>query len=235
MRIQVWGHPHDSTSSSIQLSRSPHLCLLASNAALFRAPTSESHSASHACQICQLTNGRAGWPAEIRIKDSSPGCEHSFNALVKYRAHQESSTSRQQEGRDYARLPGHNSSWTRHYIAQQNTTSDCLATMPSGPGTTRFGTVRYLAAHSPATTSAAATAIHRGPMTSQPCIQCMSSPAANQTPLRHTVTLFSDCIQHRWGRPSDTATNLGNRAAVHTTTTVRLFETLINVVICVLL
>jgi hypothetical protein len=74
---QLCGHPHDGTSSSIQLSRSVHLCLLASNTALFRAETSESHYASHACQICQLTNGRAGWPAEIRIKQGSPGCEHS--------------------------------------------------------------------------------------------------------------------------------------------------------------
>jgi hypothetical protein len=42
------------------------------------ATKSESHYGSHACQICQLTNGRAGWPAEIRIKGGSPGCEHSY-------------------------------------------------------------------------------------------------------------------------------------------------------------
>ena len=79
----MWGHQHDGTSSSIQLSRSLHLCLLASNVALFRAPSSESHYASHTCQICQLINGRAGWPAEIWIKEGSPGCDHSFNALIK--------------------------------------------------------------------------------------------------------------------------------------------------------
>jgi len=39
----MWGHPHGSTSSSIQLSRSLHICLLASKAALFRAPASGSH------------------------------------------------------------------------------------------------------------------------------------------------------------------------------------------------
>ena len=140
----LWGHPHDGTSSSIQLSRSLHLCLLTSNTALFRAPTSKSHYTGHACQICQLTNGRAGWPAEIPIKEGSPDCEAFFNAPIKYRAHQGSSTSRQ-EGRDYDRLPGHDASWTGHCITQQNTTPDCPATMPHGPGTTHLGTVRYLA------------------------------------------------------------------------------------------
>jgi hypothetical protein len=183
---ELWGHPHDGTSSSNQLSCTVHLCLLASNTALFRAPMSESHYASQTCQICQLTNGRAGWPAEIQIKEGSPSCELSFNALVKYRAHQDNK--------------------------KEETTPDCPATMPRGPGTTCLSTVPYLAAHSPATTSATATAIHHGPTTSQPCIECMPSPAADQTPLHHTVTLFSGCSQHRWGRPSDIATNLSNRA-----------------------
>ena len=80
--IYLWGHPHDGTPSSSQLSRSVHLCLLASNTALFRAPTSDSHYASHACQICQLTNGRAGWPAEVQIKEGSPGCEHSLKTVI---------------------------------------------------------------------------------------------------------------------------------------------------------
>ena len=62
---------------TMALSRSLHLCLLASNAALFRATTSERHYASHVCQICHLTNGREGWSAEIRIKEGSPGCIHS--------------------------------------------------------------------------------------------------------------------------------------------------------------
>ena len=111
--VTVWGHPHDGTPSSIQLSRSVHLCLLARNTALFRAPTSESHYTGHACQICQLTNGRAGWPAEIRIKEGSPGCEHSFNAPIKYRAHQDNK--------------------------KEETTPDCPATMPRGPGTSSSG------------------------------------------------------------------------------------------------
>jgi hypothetical protein len=35
------------------------------------AATSDSHYASHAYHSCQLTNGRAGWPAEIQIKEDS--------------------------------------------------------------------------------------------------------------------------------------------------------------------
>ena len=204
----MWGHPHDGTPSSSQLSRSVHLCLLASNTALFRAPTSESHYAGHACQICQLTNGRAGWPAEIRIKEGSPDHEHSFNALVKYRAHQESSTRRKRlrltarprclvdralhhSAEHHAWLSSHDASWTWHYTPR-------LSTLPSGT--------------QPSTSSTAATAIHHGPTTSQLRIQCTSSPAADRTPLCHTVTLFSDCSQHRWGRPSNITTKLGNWA-----------------------
>jgi hypothetical protein len=44
----------------------------------FRAPASETISASHAYRICQLTNGRAGWPAEICIKEGGPGYGHSL-------------------------------------------------------------------------------------------------------------------------------------------------------------
>jgi hypothetical protein len=49
------------------------------------ASTSESHYTSHACQICQPTNGRAGWPANFCIKEGRSGSEHSFNALIKKR------------------------------------------------------------------------------------------------------------------------------------------------------
>ena len=73
-QIDLWGHPHDGTHSSSQLSRLVHLRLLVSKTALFRAPTSDSHYAS---QSYQLTNGTAGWPEEIRIKEGSPGCENS--------------------------------------------------------------------------------------------------------------------------------------------------------------
>ena len=158
--------------------------------------------------ITQATPAKSDkWPAEIRIKESSPDREHSFNALVRYWAHQDNK--------------------------KEETMPDCPATMPRGPGTTHLSTLRYLAPHSPATTSTAAAAIPRGPTTSQPRIQCMSSPAADQTPLCHMVTLFSGCSQHRWGRPSDITANLGNWATIHSTPTVRL-ETLINIVICVL-
>ena len=49
----MWGHPHVSASSTIQLSRTIHLSLslFASQAALFRDPTSGSHYASHACSL----------------------------------------------------------------------------------------------------------------------------------------------------------------------------------------
>jgi len=40
---KVWGHTHVSASPYIQLSRTIHLCLLTSHAALFRALTSGSH------------------------------------------------------------------------------------------------------------------------------------------------------------------------------------------------
>jgi hypothetical protein len=128
------------------------------------------------------------------------------------RSGQVPSTSRRQERRNYIHLPGYDASWTGHHIAQQSTTPDCPATTSRRPGTTHLSGVHYLAAHSPATTSAAATAIHLGPTTSQPRIQCASLPTADRTALRHTVTLFSACSQHRWGRPSDITTNLGNRA-----------------------
>jgi hypothetical protein len=62
------------------------------------------------------------------------------------------STSRQ-ERRNYTRLPGHDASWTGHYIAQQNTRPDCPVTMPRWPGTTRLGTVRCLTPCSSTTTT----------------------------------------------------------------------------------
>jgi hypothetical protein len=175
----LWGHPHTSASPS-SLNNAPTVWLqlllrctnspfLGHQQTALSASTSESHYASHACQ---LTNGRAGWPPNFCIKEGSSGSEHLFIQ----RSHQVRSTSRQ-EGRNYYRLPGHDASWTGHYIAQQNTTPDCSATTSRRPGTTRLGRVRYLAAHSPATTPAAAPAIHRGPTTSQPRIQSTSSPA----------------------------------------------------------
>jgi hypothetical protein len=131
-------------------------------------PTSEKSLASHAYQSCQLTNGRAGWPADIWIKEGRPSSEHSFIQ----RSRQVPSTSRQQERRNYIQLPGYDALWTGHYIAQQNTTPDCPATTPRRPGTTRLSRVHYLEAHSPATTSYSS----------------------------RSVTLFSACSQHRWGK-----------------------------------
>ena len=42
------------------------------------AKVSGTHPASHAYQLCQLTNGRAGRPAQHSIKEASfPSCDHS--------------------------------------------------------------------------------------------------------------------------------------------------------------
>jgi hypothetical protein len=80
----------------------------------FRAPASETNSISHAYQICQLTTGRVGWPAEIHIKEGRPSCGHSFNTRTRKSYIKKEET-----------MPGHNASWTRHYSAQHST-------LPSG-------------------------------------------------------------------------------------------------------
>jgi hypothetical protein len=130
----------------------------------FRAPASETNSASHAYQICQLTNGRAGWPAEIRIKEGSPGCVHSFNTRTRKRR-----------------------------IKKGETMPDSAGTMPRGPGTTPLSTARFPVAVSPATPLASAittTVVHRpvGRASSG-----APSLTPDQTPLHRTATLPFAC------------------------------------------
>jgi hypothetical protein len=201
----MWGHPHNSASPS--LSNAPtgwlHPLLRASKRPFSGVPANGTYSTSHAYQFCQLTTAEQAGQQNL-YKKRAPGKLVIISTL--------SSSTEHIKTRRRKKL---------HPTARSRCLVDRAlhrpATTPRRHGTTRLVRVRYLAAHSPATTSAAATAIHRGPTTSQPCIQCMSSPAAERRPLHHTVTLFSGCSQHRWGRPSDITTNLGNR----TTTTVR--------------
>jgi len=57
------------------------------------------HSTSHAYQICQLTNGRAGRPREVCIKMAT------FPAWDSQRLHQEEATSRKDSSRQKLRRP----------------------------------------------------------------------------------------------------------------------------------
>jgi hypothetical protein len=47
----------------------------------------------HAYQICQLTNGRVGWPAGTCIKEGCLACEDSFVQCQRQAEHQEKSAS----------------------------------------------------------------------------------------------------------------------------------------------
>jgi hypothetical protein len=144
----------------------------------FRAPASETNSASHAYQICQKTNGRAGLPAEIHRKEGSPGCVHSFDAR----------TRNNQLG----------------HIKKGDTTPDCPAMMPRRVGTTPLSTARFPVALSPATALAAAvtiTVFHR-PVSRASNIA--PSLVADRTPLHCMAALLSACSQHHWGRPRNT-------------------------------
>jgi len=75
---------------------------------------------------------------------------NSFNALIKQRGRQEKTTTPDhQEGRNYARLPGHDASWTRHYTGSR---------------------ALFLATLSPVTAPSSAATTHRGPPIRQPRI-----------------------------------------------------------------
>jgi len=56
-------------------------------------------------------------------------------------------------------------------IKKEETTPDCPATMPCGPGTIPLSTAHYPAAHGPATAPVSAATIHCGPPACQPRIQ----------------------------------------------------------------
>jgi hypothetical protein len=74
-------------SATYPLSNSS-LCSALAKRPSFSAPASETYSVSHAYQICQLTNGRAGWPAEIWIKEATFPSRASINTHIKQRTHQ---------------------------------------------------------------------------------------------------------------------------------------------------
>ena len=71
----------------------------------------------------------------------------------------------------------------------EETTPDCPATVPRGPGNTLLSRARDPAALSPIAASFAPATIHRGPPRSQPCIQqyiIVRGPALHRS-------------QYRWG------------------------------------
>jgi len=133
----MWGLPHNGTPSSIQLSRSVHLCLLASP---FQGPNER--ESLRRPRLPNLPTNQ--WQSRLAGRNPDKRRESRLRTFIQ-RSHQVRSTSTQQEGRDYARLPGHDASWTGHFIVRQNTTPDSPATMPHGPDTTHHGTARYLA------------------------------------------------------------------------------------------
>jgi hypothetical protein len=97
------------------LSRSRYLCFASKNGPLVPQQTG-TEAAGHAHQLHQLSNGRAGWPAEICIKGSHLTSRDSFihSTLV----------------------TTINTSRRNSHIKKEETTPDCPATKPYGPGTT---------------------------------------------------------------------------------------------------
>jgi hypothetical protein len=89
------GTPHYSTSSSLSASHhsnAPSVQLQplprTSRNGPYRNPSSGTFPASHAYQIRQLANGRAGWSAGIWIKDAACPNRDSFIAPITRGAHQ---------------------------------------------------------------------------------------------------------------------------------------------------
>ena len=72
--FNMWGLPHNGTPSSIQLSRSVHLCLLASP---FQGPNER--ESLRRPRLPNLPTNQ--W--QSRLTGRNPGCEHSFNAPIK--------------------------------------------------------------------------------------------------------------------------------------------------------
>ena len=163
----VWGHPHNGTPSSIQLSRSVHLCLLASP---FQGPNER--ESLRRPRLPNLPTNQ--WQSRLAGRNPDKRRESRLRTFIQ-RSHQVRSTSTQQEGRGYARLPGHDASWTGHFIIQQNTTPDCPATMPHGPGTTHHGTAPYLA--------------HIIYLAPSPCNYINSSPSVHHIIIITTISL----------------------------------------------
>jgi hypothetical protein len=75
-------------SATLPLSNSS-LCSVLAKRPFLSAPGSGTYPASHAYQICQIANGRAGWPAEICIKRGHLSTRDSFSASYKITHHEE--------------------------------------------------------------------------------------------------------------------------------------------------
>jgi hypothetical protein len=99
---------------------------------------------------------------------------HSTHADTSRKQHFKT-TWRHQEGRNYARLSGHDASWTVHHAANQRTLH----------GDTSIS--RYDSPWTPGRPTAHLAVRHR------------SRPAG----LHFAAALLSDCNQHRWEGPSD--------------------------------
>jgi hypothetical protein len=91
-------------------------------------------AAGHAHQLHCLSNDRADLPAEVWIKEATCPSWASVNASYNRITHRGETTDQtHQEGRNYARLPGHDALWTGHYTASQQSTLSQLDTSSSPP------------------------------------------------------------------------------------------------------
>ena len=96
--ISLWGHPHDGTPSSIQLSHSVHLCLLASNTALFRAPNER-----ESLRTPRLPNPPTNqWQSRLACRNPDKRGQSRLRTFIE-RSHQVRSTSRRKRLRPTAR------------------------------------------------------------------------------------------------------------------------------------
>jgi hypothetical protein len=103
------------------LSRSRYLCLASKKA--LAAPANGYDAAGHAHQLHRLSNDRVDLPAEVWIKEATCPSSASVNASYNKITHRGETTDQTyQEGRNYARLPCHDASWTGHYTASQQST-----------------------------------------------------------------------------------------------------------------
>jgi hypothetical protein len=152
----LWGHPHNSTSPSAlrntpagwlqPLLRCTNSPFLGRQKTALSALTSESHCAN---QICQLTNDRAGWPANFCIKEGISG-RNIHSTLSSSTKHIK--TTRRKKLLLTAR--------PRYLV-------DRALHRPAEP---------YARLPSSATTSTAAAAIHRGPTTSRHASSLLHNP-----------------------------------------------------------
>jgi hypothetical protein len=120
------GTPHSSSPSSISSSQQRSLAAsirVSLPKRPFGAPASETTSAGHTYQLRHLTNVEANRRAKLRIKGSHFS-EPDYSTLITHSSwHIKKSNQLQtyQEGGNYVRPPGHDSSWTGHNSTQHST------------------------------------------------------------------------------------------------------------------